>query len=324
MAETSEGWDGTVNEAVIARILNASRAGAFKTPDDFRVTPVANNRRVAIAAGESHQAFIRYRNDQATTVDIPAPAAGRWYLIVQRRNWNGNAVTTLALAADSTTADIPTSAPSLPAGVANTPGASLDLPLAWVWARATDATLVIRDARTFANPADNIPVSPARIRLLADNLVVAGGSSGKFGAALFGTVALGSRGAEFFSEGADRVITVRRDCRARIRGVITATRAAGAIEAAGMGSAKIFVLRNSTDYSRDPGAAVLAESEVSLYTSYRQWLYLDAEVDLRAGDLLRVSHNNNSPHGVTWGSPTNTSTKTFLEISVVGQYADAA
>lgn len=151
MAETSEGWDGTVDEAGIARILAAAVPGCVSGPSDFKASVTAGQRRVVLTAGESFQAFIRYTDSDPRIIDFAAPATGQWHLIVQRRDWNLNTVTPVVLQGPTTpVTPVPIAPPAaLPAGFADNPGVLADLPLWWAWVRSTDNTVVLRDARQY-------------------------------------------------------------------------------------------------------------------------------------------------------------------------------
>lgn len=150
MAESSEGWDGTVDEAGIARIIDSAVPGHVKNPGDFSATAVAGQRRVLLTPGESHQAFIRYVDTSPRTIDFAAPTAGRWHLLVQRRDWDANTVTTRALAGPTTTAVVPQTPPdALPADFKSTPGVVADLPLWWAWVSNADNAVLLRDAREY-------------------------------------------------------------------------------------------------------------------------------------------------------------------------------
>lgn len=147
MAETSEGWDGTVNEATIARILAA--AAGPRIDHGFTLSVVDGQRRVILSPGQSHHGFIRYVNDAPTVIDLPVPATGtgRWYLIAQRRDWAANTVTTVVLPADTTSATIAAPVPTdYPADFEEVPGIVADFPMYWVWCRSTDTQVRIRRA----------------------------------------------------------------------------------------------------------------------------------------------------------------------------------
>lgn len=142
MAETSEGWDGTVDEAAIARILAAAAPPRI---DGFTVNAVPGQRRVICTAGESHYAFIRYETDEGGIFDLPAPTQGRWHLLVQRRDWGSNTVSMLTIpGAETAGALLPDVIPSAyPVGFTDSPGISADIPIAWVWVRSTDTTTIV-------------------------------------------------------------------------------------------------------------------------------------------------------------------------------------
>lgn len=143
MAEISEGWDGTVDEAAIARIMAA--ATAPRIVNGFACSAAPGLRRVIATAGETHLGFIRYEKTDATIFDFPAPVGGRWYLLVQRRSWSENTVTHVALAGPTTigTDEGPTPS-SYPDGFENLPGVTADLPLMWAFVRSTDNQVILR------------------------------------------------------------------------------------------------------------------------------------------------------------------------------------
>lgn len=145
MAETSEGWDGTVNEAAMARILAA--AAPPRIEDGFLLEVVAGQRRVILSAGETHHGFIRYITSDPKIIDLPTPSSGgRWYLIAQRRDWAENTVTIVTLPADATDSNGGPVPSSYPADFVDTPGVAADFPLYWVWVRSTDTQLRYRRA----------------------------------------------------------------------------------------------------------------------------------------------------------------------------------
>lgn len=152
MAETSEGWDGTVNEAGIARILASAGPGQVGSSADFRASAVSGLRRIILTPGASHYGFIRYTDNAARAIDLPLPTAGRWHLIVQRRDWANNTVQTLALAGPTTTGTFSPPPEAFPADFAKTPGVSADLPLYWAWVNATNTNVVLRDLRNYTYP----------------------------------------------------------------------------------------------------------------------------------------------------------------------------
>lgn len=179
MAETSEGWDGTVDEAGIARILAAAAPPRLV---GFTVSPVSGQRRVVLAAGESHYGFIRYETDEAGVFDLAAPTDGRWHLLVQRRDWGTNLVSALTIAGPTTSSLLPATVPaSYPAGFADSPGIAADIPLAWIWVRAADTTTVvfpIQPAARFETMEPGLvlvhptSVSGAGVSLAADGTIV--------------------------------------------------------------------------------------------------------------------------------------------------------
>lgn len=154
MAEISEGWDGTVDAAAMARIIAATAPRRIYS--GFDVTAVAGMRRVLISAGESTHGFIRYERTDPQTIDFPAPvAAGQWHLLVQRREWATKSVTTFAIPSITTTTDLPGPPPNypFPAAFADLPGVSCDFPLRWVWVRSTDNLVITRRVVPFTASA---------------------------------------------------------------------------------------------------------------------------------------------------------------------------
>lgn len=147
MAESSEGWDGTIDEAAIARILSSAVPGSVSGPADFRASVAAGQRRVILTPGESHDSFIRYVDTNPRTIDLDAPAVGRWDLIVQRRDWANNTVSLVTLKGGETAATIPALPSAPPAGFLDNPGVAADMPLWWAWVNAANNNVVLRDAR---------------------------------------------------------------------------------------------------------------------------------------------------------------------------------
>ena len=188
MAETSEGWDGTVNEGGIARILDAAAQPRIESGGTISI--VAGQRRVILGPIHTHHAFIRHENTDAVTFDLPAPAQGRWHLLVERRDWENNTVTNVVIPADTTSTDRNTLAlpPRYPDEFKDQPGVLADMPLYWLWVRSTD-NLVVTVSITRGRP---YLAQSGRTRNENRGIVAANGDSRVLGLILPNPVAAGS------------------------------------------------------------------------------------------------------------------------------------
>lgn len=153
MASVSIGFDGTVDEAAMAKIFDALSRPVCESFADWRPTAVAGERTVSIAAGTASASFIRTDRDAPDLIPIPTPAAGQWFQLVARRDWTANTVTFLALpGATTSAATVPTSEFDYgenAAGFENQPGVLQDQDLGWAWVRNTDNIVRIWDHRFY-------------------------------------------------------------------------------------------------------------------------------------------------------------------------------
>lgn len=148
MTLTSYGYTGSLNASTWAA-GEAYVIQAVKTDGDLSPVAVVGSRAVSIGAGESFAGGVRSVLDTPVTVNLNTPSVGQWFLVVQRRDWTSNTTTFVALDGPTTaTSTVPTDWPiTTPTGYQRNAGNQLDIPIAWVWARNTDTTLVVLDVR---------------------------------------------------------------------------------------------------------------------------------------------------------------------------------
>jgi hypothetical protein len=187
MALTPYGFDGSVDERAWA-LMNQTGgpANTVSGPSDWKVTAVASQRSVSVAAGYAMSRGVLVYSDAAIQLDLTAPSGGQWWLIALSVDWGSNTANPVALAGATTANATPNNIPSsLPAGYASTAGGSAHMPLAWVWVNATTTNLVIVDVRTvrpsYVNqgiwgPYGAIPSGPAGARDVYYNLATNGAS----------------------------------------------------------------------------------------------------------------------------------------------------
>jgi hypothetical protein len=149
MALTPLGFDGSIGESEFALFMQLAGyqpcvGGLF----DFRVSQVAGQRAVAIAAGRAHKNGVWVQSTASESRTLPVPDAGQWSLIVIRRNWQTNLVTLEVLPGATTSAALPVSAPTLFPGTYRVDtGVVEDQEIAWVWASSASTTVTIIDLR---------------------------------------------------------------------------------------------------------------------------------------------------------------------------------
>lgn len=169
MSLISTGFDGSVQEPEVAQILAmSSGGGTVLGTDDWKVSAVTGNRRIAIAPGTGYDAFVYATEAASTLLDLVIPSTqtsgSRWFLICAERNWSTNATRFVALTGNALTAtaaprvggtwgftqnnDSPYSFPrNYPSSFQRSPGKISHQPLAWVFATVSSTALTVIDLR---------------------------------------------------------------------------------------------------------------------------------------------------------------------------------
>jgi hypothetical protein len=144
---TPKGFDGPLPEAdwaTIAGLMGVDYAVA--TPSDWKVTPIAGDRKVSVAAGKGIGFGVLAQTNAAHLLTIATPTVGRWWLLVCRRNWSGAGGSTSfeLIGGDATTSTLPLAAPTVfPALRQNMPGVLDDQPLAWLWVNSSSTSVAV-------------------------------------------------------------------------------------------------------------------------------------------------------------------------------------
>ncbi|WP_104128241.1 hypothetical protein [Cryobacterium sp. Y57] len=134
MAITGSGFDGTMNEAQFAKLMQlAAVRYAVGSTADFAATQVSGVRSVSISAGDAYAPGVLTTSTAAEVIAFSAPAAGQWHLIVLRRTWATNVCELVAITGATTTSATPTAPPTAYPTINTTPGVVDDQPLWWAW-----------------------------------------------------------------------------------------------------------------------------------------------------------------------------------------------
>lgn len=148
MAITSSGFDGTMNEQQLSRLLLlAGVRHAVGSLTDFAATAVNGLRSVAIAAGEAYTAGVVTTSTASEVLALPVPSAGAWHLIVLRRTWATNTTQLLTIAGGTTSTTTPTAPPATLPTMSKTHGVEDDQPLYWAWVSNSTSSVVLFDIR---------------------------------------------------------------------------------------------------------------------------------------------------------------------------------
>ncbi|TFD47565.1 hypothetical protein E3T46_17365 [Cryobacterium sp. Hh11] len=154
MAITGYGFDGTLDEAKLAKMMAlAGVRYAVGSAADYMATQVAGVRSISISAGDAYAPFVMATAPTAEVVAFSAPTAGQWHLSVLRRTWAGTGGTCelVAVAGATTTSTTPTAPPTAYPTINSTPGVVDDQPLWWAWVNATTTAVALFDARATSN-----------------------------------------------------------------------------------------------------------------------------------------------------------------------------
>jgi hypothetical protein len=141
------GFDGTVNEDLIAQIIGQLTAPAIAA-GAWKVTPVTNQRAVTVGGGRGAAAFVLSTAAPAV-LQLAPPVTARYDLISRRINWETNTDEWVVIQGPSSSTTIPTQPIALSAftAVARNPGTLLDIPVAVTWVDASNVVRVF-DVRT--------------------------------------------------------------------------------------------------------------------------------------------------------------------------------
>lgn len=160
MAQTSWGFDGTINEAQWSEMAGLLGNG-YVAADSAScvVTAVPGARSVSVSAGTLYGDGIVTVLDDAETVAMTTPVNGQWYVIALRRTWATNSTALVAIAGATTTTSTPTAPPSTLPTLNADPGVLTDQPIAWGWCNSANTTVVVYDMRQF--PVRRMPLTVA-------------------------------------------------------------------------------------------------------------------------------------------------------------------
>lgn len=143
MTVTNAGFDGTVDEARLAKIFGLTGVDAVSGWQAIQGT----GRSVDVTPGDAFAKFVHSISDANQNVPVPNPVSGgAWHLLCRSLDWQPTTGTcTLNLRAGATTtATVPTQPPAAyPAGRLNNPGVLYDQPLAWLWVNSANTTVTI-------------------------------------------------------------------------------------------------------------------------------------------------------------------------------------
>jgi hypothetical protein len=160
MAQTSWGFDGTINEAQWAEMAGLLGNGYVAADASSCITTaVGGARKVSVSAGTLYGDGIVTVLDAAEEVTLTTPANGQWYVISLRREWAGNTTQLVAIAGATTTTTTPTAPPSTLPTLNADPGVLTDQPISWAWANSANTTVVVFDMRQF--PVRRMPLTVA-------------------------------------------------------------------------------------------------------------------------------------------------------------------
>lgn len=132
--------------------------------------PNTGTRTVSLAAGTADAFGVRVTNDAPLPQALAAPSSGgAWYLIALRFNWSAKTCTLQVLPGPTTgTTAAPTAIPAaLPGTVTSTPGASFDMPLAWVFVNSADTIATVFDTRMGRSLGQPVAIGGAALGVLA-------------------------------------------------------------------------------------------------------------------------------------------------------------
>lgn len=157
MAQTSWGFDGTINEAQWSEMAGLLGNGYVAADASSCITTaVGGARKVSVSAGTLYGDGIVTVLDAAEEVTLTTPANGQWYVIALRREWAGNTTSLVAIAGATTTTTTPTGPPSTLPTLNADPGVITDQPISWAWCNSANTDVAVYDMKKLpqkqANP----------------------------------------------------------------------------------------------------------------------------------------------------------------------------
>lgn len=166
MAQTSWGFDGTINEAQWSEMAGLLGNG-YVAADSAScvVTAVPGARSVSVSAGTLYGDGIVTVLDAAETVAMTTPVNGQWYVIALRRTWASNSTALVAIAGATTSTSTPTAPPSTLPTLNADPGVLTDQPIAWGWCNSANTTVVVYDMRLLPMRTQPVSISSDSERL---------------------------------------------------------------------------------------------------------------------------------------------------------------
>lgn len=171
MAQTSIGFDGTVNEQQWASGLSGYLGNGYVVKDSssLAVTAVPAARKVSVSAGVAYGDGVATTLSTAEEVTMTTPVNGQWYLICLNRNWATNTTSLKAVASSttSTTPPAPSAHPTSYPTIDIQPGVTADQPIAWAWCNSANTTVIVADIRLYPvkDSYNSAVISPERARL---------------------------------------------------------------------------------------------------------------------------------------------------------------
>jgi hypothetical protein len=153
MPITTIGFNGTVNEAGMARLLAlAGSDNVVTSRSAFAATQINGQRAIRLAASATDWAYspgTASNNTTAIDVQVPGPAAGsgQWFLIALRRDWDKDTTEPVVLKGP-TTSTTPLAVPtSFPSDYESRLGIVDDQELYWAWSNTTNLAIMLVDLR---------------------------------------------------------------------------------------------------------------------------------------------------------------------------------
>lgn len=147
MAITGSGFDGTMTEYALARLLLlAGKRYGVGTSGDFAAVQVSGSRAITVAPGEAYAPGVIVTSTATETLSFSLPTAGAWNLVALRRTFATNVCELVVIAGATTTSTAPTARPSTLPTINSNPGVIDDQPLWWAWVNATTTAVTLFSA----------------------------------------------------------------------------------------------------------------------------------------------------------------------------------